>query len=112
MNVLHYKEAQATQVRENVERRLIHTEHLMMTVFDFTGGPQTQPDPPHSHPHEQITHVVAGEVIFLIEDQQAHLVPGDLVSIPAGKPHSIQLLTPTVRLVDCFTPIREDFLQP
>ncbi|HBY06265.1 MAG TPA: hypothetical protein DEH22_00140 [Chloroflexi bacterium] len=30
---------------------------------------------------------------------------------PPDKPHSIQLLTQHVRLVDCFTPIRQDFLE-
>jgi hypothetical protein len=30
--------------------------------------------------------------------------------VPSGMPHSIQQLTEHVRLVDCFTPIREDFL--
>jgi mannose-6-phosphate isomerase-like protein (cupin superfamily) len=56
--------------------------------------------------------VVSGEVIFFIGDEQSHLFPGDLVSVPSGTPHAIQLMTPAVRLVDCFTPIREDFLQP
>jgi hypothetical protein len=31
--------------------------------------------------------------------------------VPSDKPHSIQLLTKHVRLVDCFTPIRQDFLE-
>lgn len=33
-----------------------------------------------------------------------------MVTIPPGVPHAIQALTPVVRLVDAFTPVREDFL--
>jgi len=33
-----------------------------------------------------------------------------MVTIPPNVPHAIQALTPTVRLADAFTPVREDFL--
>jgi quercetin dioxygenase-like cupin family protein len=46
-----------------------------------------------------------------MDGQQTHLVPGDIFLVPSGKPHSIQQLTEHVRLIDCFTPIREDFLE-
>jgi quercetin dioxygenase-like cupin family protein len=55
--------------------------------------------------------VAEGEILFVMEDQQTRLRPGDVFLIPSGKPHSIQQLTEHVRLVDCFTPIREDFLK-
>jgi replication-associated recombination protein RarA len=45
---------------------------------------------------------------------QSHLIaPGKplRLAFQSGKPHSIQQLTKHVRLVDCFTPIREDFLK-
>jgi quercetin dioxygenase-like cupin family protein len=48
--------------------------------------------------------------IFLVDGQQTRLGPGDMYLVPSGKPHSIQQLTEHIRLVDCFTPIREDFL--
>ncbi|NSW53823.1 MAG: cupin domain-containing protein [Anaerolineae bacterium] len=110
MSFTHYADTRAEQFRENAERRIAMTDHLMMVVFDFTGGPQAQPDAPHAHPHEQTSCVVLGEVNFFLGDECRHLVPGDMVAIPGGVPHAIQLLTEHVRLVDSFTPIREDFL--
>lgn len=92
------------------ERYLTHSEHLMMVVMDFTDGPRTQPDPPHSHPHEQITYVAAGRVLFFLDDDAYELGAGDMVVVPPDKPHTIQLLTPHARLVDTFSPIREDLL--
>jgi quercetin dioxygenase-like cupin family protein len=82
----------------------------MMTVLDFNDGPAEQPDPPHSHPHEQITYVAEGRVRFFLGSNLYDLSAGDMIAVPADVPHSIQLLTPTARLVDTFSPVREDFL--
>jgi len=111
MAVLKYDETPADKIREGAERRVGHTDNLMIVVIDFYDGPKAQPDPAHSHPHEQTSYVAEGEVLLLIDDQQAHLGPGDMFLVPSGRPHSIQQLTEHVRLVDCFTPIREDFLK-
>jgi quercetin dioxygenase-like cupin family protein len=99
------------QIREGAERRIGHTDNLMMVVIDFDDGPKDHADPPHSHPHEQVCYVAEGEIVFLMDDQQTGLGPGDMFLVPSGRPHSIQQLTEHVRLVDCFTPIREDFLK-
>lgn len=97
--------------RERCERRIIHTRSLMSVVIDFGNGPWTDPDPMHSHPHEQTTYVASGEILFLCEGRQpVRMTAGDLYAIPPSIPHSIQLLSASARLVDSFTPIREDFL--
>jgi quercetin dioxygenase-like cupin family protein len=93
------------------ERYLIHTNNLMMVVIDFTDGPSEQPDPPHSHPHEQITYVAEGELLFFVGGVSHRLAAGDMITVPSGVSHTIQLLTSRVRLVDTFSPIREDFLK-
>jgi unsaturated pyranuronate lyase len=111
MATLKYSETSVTRFRPGGERRLGSTDHLMMVVVDFTDGPQSQPDPLHSHPHEQVSYVAEGEIIFVMEGQQTHLAPGDMFLVPSGVPHTIQLLTPHARLIDCFTPLREDFLK-
>jgi len=111
MTALKYREMPAEAIREGAERRLGHTDNLMLVIVDFYDGPKEQPDPPHSHPHEQVSYVAEGEIIFVMGDQQTHLRPGDVFLVPSGKPHSIQQLTEHVRLVDCFTPVREDFLK-
>jgi len=111
MAVLRYEEMPVDRFRENAERRLGNTEKLMMTVIDFYDGPQTEPDPPHFHPHEQVSYVAAGEIFFFLEDKCDRLGPGDMFLVPPNKPHTIQLLSEHVRLVDCFYPIREEFLE-
>ena len=110
MAILKYAETPGEKLREGAERRIGHLDNLMMVIIDFDDGPKDQPDPAHSHPHEQICYVAEGEIVFLMDDQQTRLGPGDMFLVPSGRPHSIQQLTEHVRLVDCFTPIREDFL--
>ncbi|MEE4194762.1 MAG: cupin domain-containing protein [Anaerolineae bacterium] len=110
MGFYRYNETASQHFSEDAQRRLAINEQLMMVVIDFFDGPQNAPDPFHTHPHEQTCYVAQGEVIFFLGDEQAHLSAGDMVSIPSELPHSIQRLTEHVRLVDSFTPIREDFL--
>ena len=91
-------------------RYLAHTDHLMMAVIDFNDGPTDAPDPPHSHPHEQVSYVAAGEVILFLDKEETRLGPGDIFTVPPDIPHSVRLLTRHVRLVDTFHPIREEFI--
>lgn len=111
MAILKYGEVPAEQIRERAERRIGHTDNLMIVIVDFHDGPKDQPDPPHSHPHEQVCYVAEGEIVFVMDGRQTRLGPGDVFLVPSGRPHSIQQLSRHVRLVDCFTPIREDFLK-
>jgi quercetin dioxygenase-like cupin family protein len=98
--------------RPGFERWTIHTDKLMAVVIDIADGPWKEPDPPHTHPHEQVAYVAEGEILFLAEGlAPQRLGAGDLYAIPPNIPHAIQLLSKTARLVDCFTPVREDILK-
>lgn len=97
----------------NTLRRQAYTEHMMMTVVDFVNGPSPAA-PPHHHPHEQISCVAAGRVNFIIgegENQTVDLLePGDMVVVPPDAPHTVEPLSESARVIDCFYPVREDFL--
>jgi len=111
MTVLRRAEAAFEPISEGRTRYLVHTDDMMVVVIDFEDGPASEPDPPHSHPHQQITYVAEGELIFFIDGEPHTLGPGDLITVPSNAPHTIQLRSETVRLVDTFSPIREDFLK-
>jgi quercetin dioxygenase-like cupin family protein len=99
------------KIAENRTRYLTHTDNLMIVVINFDDGPCAQPDPPHAHPHEQVTYVAEGEVMFFLDGKPTHLKAGDLIAIPGNIPHCVQPLTAHLRMVDVFNPIREDFLK-
>ena len=110
MAVIYNSKSPRYPIASGRERYHAHTTQLMVVVFDFNDGPGAQPDPPHSHPHEQITYVAEGRVLFFIGEDQYELSEGDLITVPPDVPHRIQLLTATARLVDSFSPVREDML--
>ena len=106
-----YDEMEATQVAEGIERRIIQTDHLMMVNVEFTDGPTDAPDPFHDHPHEQVSYVAAGRIYLFVGDEEKVLLEaGDHYAIPPDLPHTIQRLSDYVNIIDCFTPLREDFL--
>lgn len=98
------------EIKPNVFRKITRLDSLMMVILRFENGPMPEADAFHSHPHEQITYVIKGELEFTIEDETHHLKTGDTITIESGKDHTIKTLTESVELMDCFTPIREDFL--
>ena len=64
MGIVKQADAKKEKIEEKRVRYLAHTENLMMVVIDFHDGPTAEPDPPHSHPHEQISYVSAGKIVF------------------------------------------------
>ena len=92
-------------------RYLAHTDNVMVVVVDFNDGPAREPDPPHSHSHEQVSYVASGEIILIIGEEKTHLIEGDMFTVPANVPHTVQTLNKHVRLIDAFNPIRKDFLR-
>ena len=111
MAVLKFDETPYEILREGLGRKIIHTDKLMTVLIDFNDGPWDQPEPPHSHPHEQTSYVAKGEILFLCEGEpDQHLKEGDMFAVPPNRKHTVQLLSPEARLVDNFHPLREDFV--
>lgn len=98
------------QLNPNLKRKVVHLNDLMLTVIEFSNGPMEHPDPPHNHPHEQISYVANGSLKLFIEDQEFILNEGDTFKVESNLNHSIQTLTKNVKLIDAFTPLRKDFL--
>lgn len=107
--------AQADQIApqttpEGAQRRVLsYGGGMMLVQFTFAGGVTA---PLHSHPHEQVGYVVSGSIDLHMDGQPVvRLGPGGSYYVPPNVRHGIRTLAPTV-LIDCFTPIREDFLPP
>jgi quercetin dioxygenase-like cupin family protein len=111
MGIIKRSELTPETIAPGRARYLAHTDNLMVVVIEFNDGPTSQPDPPHFHPHEQASCVISGEILFFMDGKPTRLAPGDMYTVPPNIPHSIQLLTKQAKLIDAFTPIREDFLK-
>jgi len=64
--------------------------------------------PVHSHPHEQITYVIEGELSMDVEGQTHVLRAGDSLLFPSNMQHGATALTHTI-VLDIFSPPREDY---
>jgi unsaturated pyranuronate lyase len=95
------------QLEPGIERQMIVGENLMICRLRI--GPKLV-TPPHDHPHEQMTIVERGRVLFTIGDKQRLAQAGDVLHFPPGTWHGATMLEEEVILVDIFSPIREDFL--
>jgi len=111
MQVLKESKTQPEKLSPFFERRIASLEKLMVVVCDFTNGPAAEPDKPHSHPHEQITYVAEGELYLFLGEEKHHLTKGDIFTVAPDIPHCIQNISSFVRLIDTFSPVREDFLK-
>jgi quercetin dioxygenase-like cupin family protein len=64
--------------------------------------------PRHSHPHEQVVHMLEGALELTVGDERTLLEPGMVLVIPADVPHEGRALT-AVRVMDAFAPVRVDY---
>jgi quercetin dioxygenase-like cupin family protein len=96
------------QLEPGIERQMIVGENLMICRLRFAPNVVT---PAHGHPHEQLTLIERGRVLFTIGDEQRIADAGDVLHFPPGTWHGATMLDEEVILVDIFSPIREDFLR-
>jgi quercetin dioxygenase-like cupin family protein len=64
--------------------------------------------PEHSHPHEQATQVLLGELEITMGGTIYRLTPGQVLVIPGGVAHSGRAISPC-EVVDVFQPARDDY---
>lgn len=90
----------------NRRRVLVRLPELMMVEFAFEEGAMGAL---HSHPHVQASYVAQGRFEVTVGGETRPLDAGDSFIVPPDVVHGVKALTPG-RLVDSFTPQREDFL--
>jgi len=96
-------------LREGVVRQMIYGERLMICRLTISAGTTV---PPHRHSHEQFTIVERGRVRYVLGTDEKVFGPGDVILLPGGFWHGATMLEEEAVLVDIFSPIREDFLEP
>ena len=99
-------QAWVTVAPGNRRRVLVSQPQLMQVEFAFDAGAIGAL---HSHPHVQASYVAEGTFEVTIGDTMAMLSEGGSFIVPSNVVHGVKALT-AGRLVDCFTPRRDDFL--
>ncbi len=65
--------------------------------------------PAHSHPQEQIVHILAGKMRLVVDGVPHELSTGDSFYLGSNVPHGVETILPT-RVLDTFSPPRDDYL--
>ncbi|PWW01686.1 hypothetical protein DFR52_102349 [Hoeflea marina] len=89
-----------------IRQVLSDSPELMMVSFEFAKGAEGKL---HSHSHVQSTYVQSGRFVFSVSGEDLEVAPGDSFVIPSNAVHGCRCLEPG-RLIDTFTPRRDDFL--
>lgn len=98
-----------TDLGGGVQRKILsYSEKLMTVELQFEKGAVGAK---HSHPHEQIGYIVSGKLVYQEEGQEDKVLEtGDTYYVAPNVVHGIVTLEPT-KLLDIFTPMREDFIK-
>jgi quercetin dioxygenase-like cupin family protein len=65
--------------------------------------------PEHSHPSEQIVHILSGRMRLIADGVGHDLTTGDSYYLAAHVPHSVETFEKT-RVLDTFSPPRDEYL--
>ncbi len=109
MTFFHDKDIKTEVVDEGKVTRKIrgyNNQLMAVEVFFENGGIGTV----HKHVHDQVTYVLEGSFEFTVEDEVSVVNQGDSIVINSNIEHGARVLSDKGRLLDMFSPMREDFL--
>jgi quercetin dioxygenase-like cupin family protein len=89
-----------------VTRQYLTGTHTMLARLVLKRGAYV---PLHQHVNEQVSHVVAGSLKFVLEGKEVMVRTGEILCIPPNVPHEVTALEESVAL-DIFTPPRQDWI--
>jgi quercetin dioxygenase-like cupin family protein len=89
MTVTDWTSEPATEVYPGITRQVLNGERQTMVRYVYQPGAVF---PVHSHPEEQITVVISGEIEFTVAGEEMTLRAGQAAVIPAGIPHGARVV--------------------
>lgn len=107
-NYFFYNDSKKEELGNGVSRKILAYNGNLMTVevnFEKNAIGNL-----HSHPHEQMTYVLEGEFVFKIGNEEKIVKAGDVLYKQPNIEHGCLCLKKG-KLIDIFTPIREDFIK-
>ncbi len=101
-----WRELPVRRPKEGVQMRVLSGDKGMMVLFDIE--PEVEIEL-HAHPHEQMGTVLEGEITLKIGEEEQVLKAGDCYVAPANSPHSARTGKEGARVIDFFSPPREEY---
>lgn len=108
----YFYDASQRTPRENIPGVALRTfwgEKMLLTLIDLAPGAVI---PPHSHPHEQVGTLVAGEMEMTVGDETRTVAAGVIYVVPGDVVHSVRVGPAGAQAVEVFAPVREEYKFP
>ena len=84
--------------------RFFHSEHMTFAYYEIDAGAALHA---HSHPNEEVWHIIEGEVDLTLGDETRCVRAGYAVVIPSATPHAVAVKT-RCRAIVVDYPIRNE----
>lgn len=85
----------------------VSLNHAQLTYFEV--GPNCRFNS-HSHPSEQITLVLEGELYFETKSGVVQLGAGEVIAIPTNVPHAVFTKCLAAKAVDAWSPVNQKYV--
>jgi len=83
-------------------------ENLMLSYLEMDPGAEV---PLHHHPHEQGGILLSGKLELSIGEETRIVEAGAMFLIPADVPHRAVAVDGPAKILDVFSPVREDYAE-
>jgi quercetin dioxygenase-like cupin family protein len=93
---------------DGVTARFVTGERMMFSFVRLAPGKEV---PLHSHPHEQLGHIIEGSLLMTIAGEEREIRAGDAYVIPGGVLHKAIGGPQGGLALDVFAPVREDYVE-
>jgi quercetin dioxygenase-like cupin family protein len=101
---LENREAKETVIGARI--RTFWGNEMLLSIVDVDANTVV---PVHDHPHEQAGTVISGEFEMTIGGETRWIKSGDTYIIPGGVAHGGRTGDTAARVLDIFSPVREDY---
>lgn len=105
--VIRFPDVPTIDLVPGIKAHIVSAEKI--TLSFAIGEPNAQL-PPHRHPNEQMLIVLDGAMDLAIEGKRYHLEVGDVAVLPSNTEHGGYISDKGCRVIDVFSPPREDFV--
>jgi quercetin dioxygenase-like cupin family protein len=99
-------EREAKELAPGIIARTFWGERMLLAVVDLAPGALL---PLHSHMHEQVGMVLAGQLELTIDAESKVLYTGEVYVIPSDVQHRARAGSEGAKVVDVFSPVREEY---
>ena len=107
MTFIDLSEIPSSEPFPGVRIRTPYGQNLMFSYVEMEEGAEV---PTHTHFHEQGGILLEGQIRMTIGSETRALKEGALYLIPPNTPHGALAIKGPVKILDVFTPIRDDYL--